>query len=71
MKILINFSLVYFFSHIKFLIGLGEEISEVAVHTFTKISVGSQTDLQVLLAYVKGLQNQLESCNSTDVTGKI
>ena len=38
---------------------LGEEISDPTVHTFTKISVGSQTDLQVLLAYVKELQQQL------------
>jgi len=30
------------------------------VHTFTKISVGSQTDLEALLAYVKSLQAKLE-----------
>lgn len=30
------------------------------MHTFTKISVGSQTDLEALLAYVKSLQAKLE-----------
>ena len=35
-------------------------ISGSSVHTFTKISVGSQTDLEALLAYVKSLQAKLE-----------
>ena len=47
------------------LLYLGAVISDSTVHTFTKISVGSQTDLQVLLAYVKELQNKLEKCEAT------
>ena len=33
-----------------------EGISESQTHTFTKISIGSQTDLEILLLYVQNLQ---------------
>ena len=33
-----------------------EGISQSQTHTFTKISIGSQTDLEILLLYVQNLQ---------------
>ena len=33
-----------------------DDISQSQTHTFTKISIGSQTDLEILLLYVQNLQ---------------